>query len=459
MTEQHTIESAEHLREALLALRHEHDALLESSSQGQQLLDALDSLLDLDVADDPFVRVFAALRKIFTFAHAMMLAEREGVATDADHPLECIVAEPDNLIGSTWRTGPLFRKVMSGRVIATFSNAGVAEWSDLSIDSLSVDQSALYVPVGVRGRRGILILLRALGDDGFDRNHIDLARRFSLLVSHALATRFASETAAEGHRLREITEQLKQSEQLARRNASLLQEMVNVLPVGVAVQDERGKLLLANDAVSNIYDRPASELIGTEPFALESDDAHVIATRRRLYQDQLHSGEQRSREKTVNLAGCEHTLLVTDKPVRIHNELLLLTASLDITDRKHFEEELSHRAFHDQLTGLPNRALMNQLVDAALRAHERSGQFALAFIDLDNFKQVNDYYSHAIGDALLKAMAERINQSIRGGDTLARISGDEFLLPIDPLERSATLPVVINRVLLKSRFVIRAMKS
>lgn len=447
MTEQARIESAEQLRETLLALRHEHDALLEKHSQGQQLIDALDSLLNLDMADDPFERVFTSLRKIFTFSQVLMLVEEEGSARDSEQPLECIVAEPDSLIGSTWPTGALFRKVLAGRVVATFSNKGIAEWADIDSDDLCAEQSALYVPVGVRGRRGVLVLLRALGEAGFDRNHIDLARRFSVLASHALATRYASESAAEGHRLRELTEQLKRSEQLAHRNASLLQEMVNVLPVGIAVQDEHGKLLIANDAVSSIYGRQASELIGTVPFALDCTDPDSISARHRQYDNQLRNGRQRSREETVDLAGSEHTLLVTDKPVRINNESLLLTASLDITERKHFEEELSHRAFHDQLTGLPNRELMHQLVDVALRAHGPSGQFALAFIDLDNFKQVNDYYSHAIGDALLQGIAQRVGQSIRQCDTLARISGDEFLILIDPLDETAILPQLIERVL------------
>ncbi len=447
MTGPTTIESAEQLREALLALRHEHDALIESNSQGQQLLDALDSLLDLDSADDPFARVFASLRKIFTFSQAMMLAEREGELSEASQPLDCIVAEPDSLLGMVWHSGALFRKVLNGRVVATFSNAGIEEWLQISQDVLSADQSSLYIPVKVRGRRGILVLLQAPGEKGFDRNHIDRARRFSVLASHALATRIASESAAEGRRLRELTEQLQKSELLARRNASLLQEMVNVLPVGVAVQDERGKLLIANDAASAIYGREASKLIGTLPALLDCADPESVCLQLERYQALLRSGRQRSREETAMLSGEPHTLLITEKPVCIHDESLLLTASLDITERKRFEEELSHRAFHDELTGLPNRDLMQQMVDAALLAHGASGQFALAFIDLDRFKQVNDYYSHSIGDALLKLIAQRIGQNLRDGDTLARISGDEFLILIDPLEDSSTLTLVIDRVL------------
>jgi diguanylate cyclase (GGDEF)-like protein len=121
------------------------------------------------------------------------------------------------------------------------------------------------------------------------------------------------------------------------------------------------------------------------------------------------------------------------------------------------ERDLAHRAFHDALTGLPNRALMNELVNAALTRHGRDDSlFALAFIDLDNFKQVNDCYSHAAGDALLKAMTERITGSVRVGDKLARISGDEFLLLIDPLPQPDDLPPLVERVLdaLKQPFVI-----
>jgi c-di-GMP phosphodiesterase Gmr len=191
MPSQPAIESTEDLREALFALRREHGALSKNSSQAQLLLDALDSLLGLELNDDPFARVFASLRKVFTFSQAMMLAEPAGPAPCGDLPLECIVADSDVLVGSTWPVGPLFRKVMDGRVVATFSNDGVEEWREALRIGLLANQSALYVPVRVRERRGILVLLRALDDEGFDRNHVALARRFSVLASHALAARFA----------------------------------------------------------------------------------------------------------------------------------------------------------------------------------------------------------------------------------------------------------------------------
>ena len=441
------IDSAEELREALLQLHVDHEALGHSSAQAQQLLDALESLLAVEFDDDPFARLFVSLRRVFAFSHAFVLTE----SSATPDVLECIAADPARLVGSQWPSGPLFAKVMSGRVTATFSHAAVAEWQDAPGLALSPEQAALYAPVRVREQRGILALLAAPGDGGFDRGHVALVRRFSVLASHALATRVASENAAEGRRLRELTAQLRDSELRSRRNAQLLEEIVNALPIGLAVQDETGRLLLVNDAAASTVGQPAAQLRDGPAAALGSgvaDDADrrlLLAGRARLM-----------REAGMVIGGEPRTLMVTSKPVKIFDENLLVSASLDITERKRFEDELSRRAFHDQLTGLPNRALMSEMVDNALRSHLRSGMFALAFIDLDSFKQVNDYYSHAVGDALLIAVAQRIREQVRAGDTLARISGDEFLLLLNPLQRLEDLRPLVERVVdaLKQPFFI-----
>jgi diguanylate cyclase (GGDEF)-like protein len=393
----------------------------------------------VNARDDPFESVFAALHQVFTFSHAMMLAD------SGESHLECIVGHPAALVGSRWPIGPLFRKVLGGRVASTFSSIGIAEWAEAGALGLSPDQSALYLPVAVRERRGILVLLRAPGDEGFDRNDVELARRFSLLASHALAARYASQSEIEKTHLRDLTAQLRASEHAAKRNADLLKEVVGLLPVGVAVQDEDGSFLLVNDAAAAIIGRPASVLTGSDAPPAEADTPG-LALLRRARVDGLSRTTPTTVEHTAEMEGVAHTLLTTYKPVTIFDETLLLSATLDISERKGFEQELAHRAFHDQLTGLPNRALMAELVDAALRQHRRGGMFALAFIDVDNFKHVNDYYSHAVGDALLVAFAQRVAHHIRPGDTLARISGDEFLLLLNPLSHESDLPPLIERI-------------
>jgi diguanylate cyclase (GGDEF)-like protein/PAS domain S-box-containing protein len=109
----------------------------------------------------------------------------------------------------------------------------------------------------------------------------------------------------------------------------------------------------------------------------------------------------------------------------------------DITDVVHAEEQLSHGALHDPLTGLPNRALLLDRLEAALaRSTREHREVAVLFCDLDGFKAVNDTAGHAAGDAVLVEAATRLSAVLRQGDTVARVGGDEFVLVIEPWNRS-----------------------
>src|SRR5207302_4647038 len=99
----------------------------------------------------------------------------------------------------------------------------------------------------------------------------------------------------------------------------------------------------------------------------------------------------------------------------------------DVTERVRLEEELTHQAFHDGLTGLPNRALFRDRLDQSLARSERSQEgLAVLMLDLDGFKQVNDSLGHDAGDQLLEEVAGRFGEVTRPADTLARFGGDEF---------------------------------
>lgn len=466
------VETIEELHEALQRLRRENEVLALSGAHAQLLLDALGSLLQIHPDDDPFERVFESLRRVFSFSSALLLLKPTGEsdrmpAMSAD--LECVVATPPDLRGSRWPVGSLFRRVLHGEVIATFSNKSVAEWHSASnstghgqaiLDLL--DQTALYLPVNAYEQHGVLILLRPSDNRGFHRSDVELGRRFSILVSLALASRSANQAAAEGRRLRDLAQQLRYSEEIARRNSELLQAIMDVLPVGVIVQNEEGSTIMANDMMAFTLEnaRESRSVSGGErlPFDLAdiTNDLTDDSIHLRAYRDHLESGQERSGEYSVMIDGHEHTLLVTGKPVRIFSDRLMVSASLDISERKQLERDLMRRALHDPLTGLSNRVRVQDIVTSAIRRKREGGMLALAFIDLDNFKQINDYYSHALGDCLLRAVAERISGEIRSTDTLARISGDEFLLLIDPLERESDLPPIIERVVqsLRQPFLI-----
>ena len=101
----------------------------------------------------------------------------------------------------------------------------------------------------------------------------------------------------------------------------------------------------------------------------------------------------------------------------------------DITQRKELELKLEHMAIHDGLTDLPNRGLLiDRLTQAIATARRNNGKMAVLFIDLDNFKMINDHYGHRVGDLTLKEVAKRVSASIRHSDTLARFGGDEFVV-------------------------------
>jgi diguanylate cyclase (GGDEF)-like protein/PAS domain S-box-containing protein len=120
----------------------------------------------------------------------------------------------------------------------------------------------------------------------------------------------------------------------------------------------------------------------------------------------------------------------------------------DITQRKLAEEQLLHDAFHDALTGLPNRSLFTDRLEHALRLAKRRKDylFAVLFLDLDRFKVVNDSLGHAIGDQLLVAIARRLETCLSAGDTVARLGGDEFVLLLEDIDGINEATSIVNRL-------------
>ena len=138
------------------------------------------------------------------------------------------------------------------------------------------------------------------------------------------------------------------------------------------------------------------------------------------------------------------------RPVRIAERNLLLSSSADISVQKAVEDQLFRSAYYDELTDLPSRRVIEHRANSLLK-REQPGKFALAFLDIDNFKHINDYYGHTIGDGLLIEVAKRLGLDLRETDMLSRISGDEFLLLLNPIQDEREVAEHINFILQRLR--------
>jgi diguanylate cyclase (GGDEF)-like protein/PAS domain S-box-containing protein len=118
----------------------------------------------------------------------------------------------------------------------------------------------------------------------------------------------------------------------------------------------------------------------------------------------------------------------------------------DITERRRAEEQISHMARHDSLTDLPNRVLLRERIEQALKRVRRGGRLAVLYLDLDHFKTVNDTLGHHIGDELLKSVAERLRAIVRSSDTVARMGGDEFVVVQTEAERPNETAILAQRI-------------
>lgn len=141
-------------------------------------------------------------------------------------------------------------------------------------------------------------------------------------------------------------------------------------------------------------------------------------------------------------------------PLTVGTESYQICLSYDITEQRQLEDDLFRRAYFDILTGLPNRGFLEKITGTLLESPDSF--FALAFIDLDGFKNVNDYYGHAVGDGLLVKIAERLSSELRPSDMLARVGGDEFILLLSPASSIEQVEGDVQRFLarLKEPFFI-----
>ncbi|MCA6123977.1 EAL domain-containing protein [Bradyrhizobium sp. WSM 1704] len=225
----------------------------------------------------------------------------------------------------------------------------------------------------------------------------------------------------------------------------ILRDLLHLLPAGVTVQDERGEFILVNEAATAQLQLAANAGSPSSP----ADDRHAACL------ELLRNGRPVVLEEALISGASRHVFLTSHRPVQIGGRNLLISTSTDISEQKAFEDQLFRSAYYDELTGLPSRRVIEHRVNSLIR-DDPHGHFALAFLDVDNFKHINDYYGHAIGDALLVELSKRLGLALRDTDMLSRISGDEFLLLLSPIsnDREVSEFIHVMQERLKAPFFI-----
>ncbi|NMG16665.1 PhnD/SsuA/transferrin family substrate-binding protein [Aromatoleum bremense] len=218
---------------------------------------------------------------------------------------------------------------------------------------------------------------------------------------------------------------------------------------GIVITDAQARIIEVNDAFTAVTGYRRDEVSGQSLQVLQSGlhpKEYYKAIWRALLESGHWHGEMWSRRKNGEVyAEMLDISAVRDSRGRTQNYVALFT---DITPLKDHQKQLERIAYHDPLTNLPNRALYSDRLQQAMAQCSRRGQHvAIAYIDLDGFKAVNDNHGHHIGDQLLVSIALRLREVLREGDTLARLGGDEFATVLVDLDNPADCQPVLERLL------------
>ncbi len=278
-----------------------------------------------------------------------------------------------------------------------------------------------------------------------------------------------------GPEARGIDRERRARDRLAEQG-TFLEGLLDRMQEGVIACDESGRLTFLN--------RAAADLLG-EDFERERRTGADLAALRLFYPDSgvalarwehplsralADEATDQAELTVVDTSGSTRMVAVTARPLSLDDNrgsiafgpdeadpawratptkgLGAFLVFQDITDRKAAEERLNHLAYHDPLTGLPNRALlMDRLGQALAYGPRHSRSTAVLFVDLDRFKRINDTLGHVVGDQILKEAAVRLRDAVREGDTISRLGGDEFVMILADLARPGDAASVADKIL------------
>ena len=318
-----------------------------------------------------------------------------------------------------WGQGPTGTAIRSGLVQVnqnSLTNPAVAIWRASAIKHGF--QASIALPVRISTGDASILTMYAAEIDAFDPAEVKLLEELAGNLAYGINV------------MRNRAEKLALVDQIRKLSLTVEQS-----PESVVITDLEGSIEYVNEAFLNNSGYTREEVVGQNPRVLQSKKTPpetYVELWKSLQAGQVWKGELFNRRKD----GSEYTELAIISPIRDAAGKVTHYVAMkeDITAKKEAEERILHLAYYDSLTNLPNRRLLIDRLQVALAACTQGGHFgALFYVDLDNFKTINDTLGHALGDQLLKQVATRLSVSVTHADTVASLGGDDFFILLPDL--------------------------
>ena len=332
--------------------------------------------------------------------------------------------------------------------LVTWSQATLKDYCHATFDRhYPISQAGIWAD-GLRQRKPVLVndYANAIGKHGLPEGHAHLERLISVPVIEGGQVRMMlgvgnkpqhySELDVETARL--LAESLwriasqRRAEAALRKSEERYRLMFDRAGDGIMILSLSGKLVAVNEAFARMHGCTTKEMSSLTLEDLDTPEGTRVAPDR---MQRILDGESVTFEvEHYHKDGHVFPLEVSASLIVSEGESVIQAFHRDITERKKAEGQIQSLAFSDPLTGLPNRRLLMDRLEQAITAAARHGhQTALLFVDLDDFKTLNDTLGHDKGDMLLKQIAQRLIACVREGDTVARLGGDEFVVLLEDL--------------------------
>lgn len=329
--------------------------------------------------------------------------------------------------------GPIGKSVQNNRVCyvnSTATDPSFLPWREEALQRNYRSMAAL--PIRLKDRVVGCFSLYSNIENYFDSPTLDLLEDMCQDISVGL---------------RQIDEETKRVE--TEGKLQQLYQAIEHSASAVTITDKHGIVEYVNPQFTSLTGYIPEDIIGLTPEEMASyevNQINYVEMQKHLNAGKSWRGELQNKTKSGDLLWTlQHVAPIRDDKEEITH---FVSTAYDITELRSAQETIKKLAYYDELTGLPNRRLFYDRLNQALKnAKRKKGRFAVCYLDLDGFKNINDSLGHANGDLLLKAVAQRIRAHVRGRDTVSRLGGDEFTIILEGISGTSDVSTVASHII------------